>query len=219
MFFRVLKIFYQKLHKDASTIYSSLILKLHMKVMIRTRIGLGLYPTNCIGLLRFYSNGLQKPHFGKKGNIVSRSLEYVKEVDEFQKDIQQVSDRQKVEVLLNKINKMPELLFLLSVFHWEISKIGINQKKNDAEREKCLWKYRLGYIFKYSRIHRIFWDQCAFFDIAQHNHKLNFSPLYIGVLDPVNFTEKEYDQLQHGCYEDTDFKKVEYIGLSRPPFS
>lgn len=169
--------------------------------------------------LRFYSyNSPTPPQYKKGGNILANSLKYVRQVDEYQKELEKASSHDKVVELMEKIENHPELLFILATFHYELSKIGINQATDPKSRSKLLWKYRFNYILKYSKLHNIFWEQCRYANISQHMHVLGFRPLEIGLLDPSNFSEQTYRELQSGKYKDVSFKDIEIITFSRPPF-
>ncbi|CAG85645.2 DEHA2B15664p [Debaryomyces hansenii CBS767] len=168
---------------------------------------------------RFYSsNSPTPPQYKKGGNILANSLRYVRQVDEYQKQLEKAPSHNKVVELMDKIENQPELLFILATFHYELSRIGIGRSNDPKTRSKLLWKYRFNYILKYSKLHNIFWEQCRYANISQHTHVLGFNPQDIGLLDPCNFSEQTYNELQSGKYKDMAFKDVEIITFSRPPF-
>lgn len=146
------------------------------------------------------------------------SLNYVKEVDQYQKHLEDIPSTEKSKILMKQIEDHPELLYILAVFHYELSRIGINQANDPAGRAKVIWKYRLNYMLKYLKIHNIFWEQCQYLNIAQQSHSLNFNLADLGILDPSNFDEDTYNQLQSGKYNDTSFKDMKIISFSKPPF-
>lgn len=185
--------------------------------IVQKRIGSILYQRQ-IGL-RYYSfQAPEPPQYKKGGNFLVNSLKYVKQVDEYQKQLEGAPSHDKVVELMDKIENQPELLYILSAFHYELSKIGIDQSNDPKSRAKVLWRYRFNYILKYSKLHNIFWEQCRYSNISQHPHVLPFNPSNLGILDPNNFSKDTYAALQSGTYKDLTFKDVEIIAFSKPPF-
>lgn len=113
--------------------------------------------------------------------------------------------------LVDRIEKTPELLALLSFFHGELRKLGITWNANTSS----VWGYRMAYVSRLYTIHNVFWEQCRLMNVAQRHHQLGFSPTTIGILDPSNFDKEVYEQLQRGEFRGTDFHDVEVMGMKR----
>lgn len=161
--------------------------------------------------IRWYLVSQNVPKFEKKGLLITNSLKYVRDVDEYQRQLVGLSsDNEKAQLLLERIGGNKTLLYMVSNFHHELSQIGITQTKDPLSRP--LWKYRWLYVSRLARLSNTFWAQCQVEDLAQHDHKLGFSPQNIGVLDPVNFAPDVYQALQQGQYNGTDFREVQMIG-------
>lgn len=152
----------------------------------------------------------------KRQNFLVRSLEYVKEVDEKQKQLQAAPPQAKAVELVKRIATNKELLLVLSVFHHELAKIGITPDSPPEQRSN-VWQYRLKYLFKLARLHDVFWQLCLEQNISEQTHELGFLPSTIGLLDPAYFERDVYEQIQRGVLGEVDFTDTE-IGLARPPF-
>lgn len=164
-------------------------------------------------------NEILRPVFPKKGNLLLNALNYVKEVDNYQKQLSQSGTSQdRATELITRIKDKKQLLYLLSIFHYELSKIGITNQDLDEFRNSILWRYRLNWLFKYNKIHNIFWESCQLENVSENNHSLGFNPISIGILDPRNFSTDTYKQLQSGKLGSVDFSDVQGITFSRPPY-
>lgn len=170
-------------------------------------------------LIRLYSTHGEPPRYSKKGNFIINALNYVNQVDHYQTNlVKNSSINEKSNELMKQIANKKESLYLLSLFHFELSKIGINNKTPPNERDSISLKYKFWYLLKFAKIHNIFWETCRFQNISQHNHTLGFSPNNIGILDPWNFNDETYQQLQSGKLGDIVFKNIEIVSFSKPPF-
>lgn len=151
------------------------------------------------------------PKYENSGLLLTKSLKYVRDVDEYHRQIvEQNSDAEKAKLLLQKIHGNKTLLYMLSNFHYELSNIGIGWSAEPSSRP--LWKYRWLYVTRLARLSNTFWSQCQLEDLAQQDHRLGTHPDNIGVLDPKNFELEVYNALQTGQYEGTDFRDVQMIG-------
>ncbi|RLV85843.1 hypothetical protein JA9_001455 [Meyerozyma sp. JA9] len=160
---------------------------------------------------RWYSVAPKVPKYEKSGLLLTKSLKYVRDVDEYQRQIvEQASDAEKAKLLLQKIQGNKTLLYMLANFHSALSNIGIDRSAEPSTRP--LWKYRWHYVTRLARLSNTFWSQCQLEDLAQHDHRLGTRPDRIGVLDPINFDPEVYNALQTGQYEGTDFRDVQMIG-------
>lgn len=172
------------------------------------------YPVGQIpnSIARYYS--IKPPVYKKSGNILVNALNYVRDVEQYQEELSKsASEKLLAEQLLDRIEDQPELLYLLLIFHRELSKIGITPTSSREFSKGEVWKYRLVYVLKLAKIHNIFWTQCQYFDISEQPHKLGFLPSEIGVLDPKNFDLEAYHQLQQGSYKENSFKDIEVLGV------
>lgn len=124
---------------------------------------------------------------------------------------QNSSHQEAATQLVDRIEKTPELLALLSFFHGDLRKLGITWNANTSS----VWGYRMAYVSRLYKIHNVFWDQCRLMNVAQRHHKLGFSPTTIGILDPSNFDKEVYEQLQLGQFRGIDFNDVEVMGMKR----
>lgn len=162
------------------------------------------------GKLCKHDDSLSKP---KKSGSVAGFFQFMNTVDAQMAKLENESpERTVAQELMSQIETTPELLALLSLFHYELALLGITP--NSARvftRTQIRW-YKWVYLYKLSKIHDIFWDQCAFLEIALHPHKLGFLPENVGVLDPLNFTPEQYLMLQTGVYNGIDFKDIYIVG-------
>ncbi|GEQ69102.1 hypothetical protein JCM33374_g2773 [Metschnikowia sp. JCM 33374] len=165
-------------------------------------------------LIRRYS--IKPPIYKKSGNMLASALKYVKDVEEYQEELSMSSSESNLaDELLSRISDQPELLFLLSLFHSELSKIGITATSSRQFTTAQVWKYRALYVMKLANIHNIFWTQCQYQNISEREHSLGFSPDKIGILDPVHFGKDAYEQIQQGVYNGTSFKDIEVLGIGK----
>lgn len=163
--------------------------------------------------IRLYS----VPQRSKKGNFLVNALKYVKDVDKYQEElVKNALTNDKTSYLMDQIKNSKELLYLLAVFHHELSKLGISSDSDPVNRQALLWKYRLLWILKLNRIHNVFWEACQVQDISEQDHALSLNPAKIGILDPYNFKKEDYDQLQTGEFNGIDFRNLEIITFSNP---
>ncbi|SGZ56214.1 CIC11C00000001154 [Sungouiella intermedia] len=161
--------------------------------------------------LRFYST----PQFKKSGNIVVNALNYVREVDDFQDKIaKETPEATMAAKLIGSIDKNPELLSLLLLFHYELSKFDITPHSSRNMGQLATLRFKMAMIWKLSRIHNVFWEQCRLEDVAERNHRLAFLVQDVGILDP-KYYEEHYQELQSGVFRGTDFRHVEILGPSR----
>lgn len=151
------------------------------------------------------------PKFDTGGPRVASSLKYVRDVDEHQRLLAQLAtDADKAAMLIEKISQNETLLYMLSNFHYELARIGIDRAGAVASRP--LWRYRWKYFSCLARLSNTFWSQCQEMDLAQHTHPLGTRPDTIGVLDPRNFSAEVYRALQSGQHNGTDFRHVAMLG-------
>lgn len=158
----------------------------------------------------------QPPQFSRSGNTLLSALKYVNEVDKFQDSMDKTSpDHAVAAQLVERIQEKPELLSILSLFHYELARLGITQDSSRTFTAAQVWRYRAAYVFKLAKIHNIFWELCRQVYVAERHHSLGFSPGKIGLLDPAYFDKSVYTQLQEGRLGDVDFRGVEMLGPSR----
>lgn len=150
-------------------------------------------------------------------NVVFRSLNFVKQVDDAHVKLTQAKTSDKVAMLLDQIGSNKELLYLLSLFHFECGKLGISGE-NALARTPSL-KYYWYRMFKLAPINNSFWELCHLLNISNHNHRLSRNIADLGLLDPKNFSSSVYKQLQSGRYNDVDFSSVQTTAFERPEFS
>lgn len=162
---------------------------------------------------RFYS----KLNTRISNNVIFKSLEYVKRVDNQQNQLIQASTQDKIDVLMEKIGKNEELLYMLSLFHYECRKLGI-VPENLANRTKS-FSFWYNYLFKLTPINNSFWELCALLNISNHNHKLTRNVSDLGLLDPKNFDKLIYHQLQLGKFNGLDFTEIQTTSFTRPSFN
>lgn len=149
-------------------------------------------------------------------NVVFKSLNYVKQVDNEQDRLQQASTQDKVDLLMEKIAHNAELLYMLSLFHYECKRLDIYP--NNLQERKSSLTFWYNHFFKLVPINNSFWDLCALLNISNHNHKLSRNIEDLGILDPKNFDEATYHQLQRGKFNSLDFTKVQTTSFTRPDF-
>lgn len=163
--------------------------------------------------IRLYS----VPQRSRTGNFLVNALKYVKDVDKYQEElVKNALTNDKTSYLMDQIKNSKELLYLLAVFHHELSKLGVSCDSDPVNRQALLWKYRLLWILKLNRIHNVFWEACQVQDISEQDHALSLNPAKIGILDPYNFKKEDYDQLQTGEFNGIDFRNLEIITFSNP---
>ncbi|KAK6457591.1 uncharacterized protein RJT20DRAFT_125378 [Scheffersomyces xylosifermentans] len=149
-------------------------------------------------------------------NIVVNSLNFVKTVDDQQKALENAATSDKIHQLLTHIATNEELLYMLSLFHYECKKLNITNV-NVAGRSKSL-KFSINYFLRLKPINESFWEICHLMNFSNHKHRLSYNVKDLGLLDPKNFDDDVYNQLQTGIYEGTDFRHVESVSLTRPDF-
>lgn len=155
----------------------------------------------------------------KSNNRITTWLNYVHEVDQRQKELEQTPELQKIISLMDLIEGKPELVYILAAFLHDLKSIGIDQNNDPQVRTKLKWKFRAHYLLKLLKVHNVFWEQCQFLEKSQHRHILSFDPVNIGLLDPSNFPKDVYDELQSGKYKNIDLRDVEPVGIfSKNPF-
>lgn len=155
------------------------------------------------------------PQFKKSGNLLVNALNYVKDVDAYQEKIGlETPELQMALELMEKIEKEPELLSLLSLFHYELGKLGITPASPRNFSGFSTLKFKSACLWKLHRIHDVFWEQCRFSNISQRSHSLKFQSQDVGVLDPKYYAE-HYNELQSGTFRGTDFRYVEIMGRTR----
>lgn len=163
--------------------------------------------------IRLYS----VPQHSKKGNFFVNALNYVKDVDKYQEElVKNALTHDKTTYLMDQIKNSKELLYLVAVFHHELSKLGISCDSDPVNRHELVWKYRLLWMLKLNKIHNVFWEACQNQDISEQDHSLSLNPAKIGILDPHNFKKEDYDQLQTGEFNGIDFRDLEIITFSNP---
>lgn len=155
------------------------------------------------------------PKYDSSKNFLASSLDYVRQVDKYQKELESVSsEKQLAADLVGKISTNPELLCILAIFHHELARIGITPSTTPREREALLWKYRIKWVFKLLKINSLFWEQCQYTNAATRMHPLKFRDAKdIGILDPVNFDNGTYQQLQRGELNGVDFREMGGLGI------
>lgn len=131
----------------------------------------------------------------------------------------EVTDKDKADELLRRIENHSELLYYLSWLHHEFAKIGIRYYTSLEERPAMVWKYRLYFLIKYFKISNIFWEQCQYLNISVHKNTLGFHPSNIGILDPINFDKETYEQLQKGSYKNTNFRDIDDLFMQKKLFN
>ncbi|CCE78013.1 Piso0_000625 [Millerozyma farinosa CBS 7064] len=155
----------------------------------------------------------------KSNNRITTWLNYVHEVDQRQKELEQTPESQKIISLMNSIEDKPELVYILAAFLHDLKSIGIDQNNDPEVRTKLKWKFRVYYLLKLLKMHNVFWEQCRFLEMSQHRHILNFDPVDIGLLDPSNFPKDVFDELQSGKYKSINLKTIDPVGVfARNPF-
>lgn len=161
--------------------------------------------------LRFVS----APKYDSSKNFLVSSLDYVRQVDKYQKELETGSSEKELAAeLIGKIRNKPELLCILAIFHHELANIGITPSATVQERDALLWRYRMLYLVKLSKINSLFWEQCQYINIASRSHPIRFKDAKdIGILDPVNFERETYDLLQGGTLGEVDFREMGGLGL------
>lgn len=160
---------------------------------------------------RLYST----PKFKKSGNIVVNALNYVKEVDEFQEKIaKETPEAALAAKLISRIDKNPELLSLLLLFHYELAKLDITPDSTRQLGQLATLRFKMAMMWKLSRIHNVFWEQCRLADVAERSHRMAFLVQDVGVLDPKHYRDI-YDELQSGVFRGQDFRHVEILGPTR----
>lgn len=148
-----------------------------------------------------------------KDNVIVKSLAYVKEVDQQQDRLERSPVEAKIAKLIEVIENNHECLYLLLMFHYECDQMYIGQ---DVSLRRKRWNYPFNHMFKLRPIHLAFWENCRILDMANHNHKLGYDIHDLGLLDPKNFSEEDYHQLQTGIFHGTDFRNVEGVSFTRP---
>lgn len=131
----------------------------------------------------------------------------------------EVTDKDKADELLRRIENHSELLYYLSWLHHEFAKIGIRYDTSLEERSAIVWKYRLYFLTKYFKISNTFWEQCQYLNISVHKNTLGFHPSNIGILDPINFGKETYEQLQKGSYKNTNFREIDDLFMQKKLFN
>lgn len=160
---------------------------------------------------RLYST----PQFKKSGNIVINALNYVKEVDEFQEKIaKETPEAALAAKLISRIDQNPELLSLLLLFHYELAKFDITPDSKRQLGQLGTLRFKMAMLWKLSRIHNVFWEQCRLADVAERSHRMAFLVQDVGVLDPKYYREF-YQELQSGVFRGQDFRHVEILGPTR----
>ncbi|CAN3366676.1 hypothetical protein DICA2_F04148 [Diutina catenulata] len=164
---------------------------------------------------RLYTTEPAKPPKARFGsnNVLVKSIEYVHKVDREQNQLEKTPTEQKVTKLIEVITPQPEMLYLLSLFHYECARMGITRSVDDRRKH---WGYMWQHMFRLRPIHDAFWENARLLDLANHKHKLGYGPQDLGLLDPKNFSEDDYSQLQHGVFHGTDFRQVEGVSFTRP---
>lgn len=169
--------------------------------------------------LRTFSVGIrvlkaqETPKKAKKGNFLTNAFNYVRTVDERMDKLEnETPQRKMIAELMPHIETYPELLAVLLLFHYELALLGITPTSSRDFTSAQIRSYRWAYLFKLQKIHHVFWEQCGFIEIAQHEHRIGFLPSSIGALDPANFTKEQYEMLQRGIYKGVDFRDVFIVG-------
>ncbi|WPK24639.1 hypothetical protein PUMCH_001919 [Australozyma saopauloensis] len=156
---------------------------------------------------------LQKKNGPAKGNFLINAINYVKDVDDRMAKIEtETPQKEMAAQLVSLIEKLPELLALLLLFHYELYKVGVSHSVEREFLPSQIRSYRWAYLWKLSKIHDVFWELCNYLDIAQHPHPLGFLPTNIGILDPANFTTDQYNMLQRGEFNGLSFKDIMILG-------
>ncbi|KAK6201378.1 uncharacterized protein RJT21DRAFT_1321 [Scheffersomyces amazonensis] len=164
-----------------------------------------------------YSTKSDKQRRGIENNIIFRSLNFIKEVDDQQKILASASTESKIEQLIMRISTNEELLYLLALFHYECAKLGFTQ--NDISSRQMSWKFRLAYLFKLKPINNSFWDLCHLLELSNRKHSLSMKVNDLGLLDPQHFPKEVYQELQTGEFNGIDFKDVETVSFQKPQFT
>ncbi|KAG2731747.1 hypothetical protein G9P44_005334 [Scheffersomyces stipitis] len=173
-------------------------------------------PSLYFSIFRSYST-TKKPQSFINNNFIVKSLNYVKNVDEQQKSLENYSTEDKVNELLTHISTNSELLYMLSLFHYECQKLKITN--SDLKNRKKSVKFTLNFFLRLQPINEAFWDVCHIINISNHNHKLSYNVHDLGLLDPKNFSDEVYNKLQTGIYNGVDFRNVETVSFARPNFT
>lgn len=179
------------------------------------------------------SRGLRLKHLATRSFTVSRllysrptpyplkkfsifeAISYAKSIDEQMDRMKsQTSNEDLVNELLPLIEPYPELLAVLLLFHYELSKLGVTRTSERTFTPLQIRRYRWAYLLRLRKIHMVFWSQCCALDISQNFHRLGFLPVNVGLLDPANFLKELYDMLQDGIYNDKDFRELPLPGGS-----
>lgn len=121
---------------------------------------------------------------------IKTALNRVQVIDKHFALLAKANDKAKVEQLIQKLDDKPEIVEILAKFMKDLNAIGINQSQ--TQRSKFRYYIRL---FKFRQLHSIFWELCALQDVSQHSHKLKFNINQLGLLDPKNFSFKDYTNL------------------------
>lgn len=193
-----------------------------MLLKFRTRLGL----VSKYGHVNLAGNVLKSRLF-----LISRNISNYKKsereeslnktpvtTDQSHEQSKEVTNKDKADELLRRIENHPELLYYLSWLHHEFAKIGIRHDTCLEERSAMVWKYRLSFLTKYFKISNIFWEQCQYLNISVRMNKLGFHPSNIGILDPINFGKETYEQLQKGRYKNTNFQEIDNLFMQKKLF-
>ncbi|KAK6465511.1 hypothetical protein DFJ63DRAFT_310601 [Scheffersomyces coipomensis] len=156
----------------------------------------------------------------QNNNFVFKTLKYVQDVDEQQKQLEQAATDSKITQLIERISDNKELLYLLTLYHRECFKLGIaHESIIPVKSRQNNLRFKFWYWFKLKPINDSFWEICHLLNISNHKHGVNFNKIDdIGLLDPNHFPVEFMDQLKTGRFNDVDFRNVEIMLFNKLKF-